>query len=376
MREFPRIPIRTDGLVLREVTTDDADDVAAACADAETQQFLPELPSPYTRDDALDWITNRVAPAWAKGEAHFAMADPSDDRLLGVIGMGALSPGGVTAVGYWVAPWARGRHVATRATRALATWAFAQSCQRIEVFTQPTNVASMRVAWESGFHHEGIRRAASTSRDGGRRDLVAWSRIRADDGRPLPRDLPDLPGGQLTDGMVTLTAMTGVEADNVYALKSLPEVVATTVAPSAPTHESVAERCAAAPYQWLIGNRAECVIRDAVTGAFAGDIGLHLERPTGSAMVGYSVLREWRGRRYAERAVRLISKWAFGLGIARVVAGTAPGNIASQRTLERAGFVQEGYERSRLPGPPGAPRIDNVAYALLPGEMTRLAPEE
>jgi len=84
-------------------------------------------------------------------------------------------------------------------------------------------------------------------------------------------------------------------------------------------------------------------------------------------MIGYSVVREWRGRGYATCAARLVSDWAFDhCRIARVVAGTATGNAASQQVLLKAGFQREGYERSRLPGPRGEGRIDNVAFAKLP----------
>jgi RimJ/RimL family protein N-acetyltransferase len=86
---------------------------------------------------------------------------------------------------------------------------------------------------------------------------------------------------------------------------------------------------------------------------------------TRQAMVGYSLMPEWRGRGYATRSVRLVVEWAQRhAGIIRVVAGTAPDNVASQRVLERAGFVREGYQRARLPGPNGT-RIDDVMYAVV-----------
>jgi RimJ/RimL family protein N-acetyltransferase len=60
--------------------------------------------------------------------------------------------------------------------------------------------------------------------------------------------------------------------------------------------------------------------------------------------------------------------WGFEqVGLARVIAGTAPDNLASQRVLERAGFVQEGYQRARLPGPNGT-RVDDIQWALFPAE--------
>jgi len=171
---------------------------------------------------------------------------------------------------------------------------------------------------------------------------------------------------------VTLTRLTSADADDLYALQSLPEVVATTVRPDPPTLQSARDRCAQAAYPWLLGTRAEFAIRDTGTGAFAGDIGLFHEPLTSQAMIGYSVAREWRGRGYATRAARLVSDWAFDhCRIARVVAGAAADNAASQQVLLKAGFQREGYERSRLPGPGGEGRIDDVSFAKLPADRPR-----
>jgi len=67
--------------------------------------------------------------------------------------------------------------------------------------------------------------------------------------------------------------------------------------------------------------------------------------------------------------VRLIARWAFTYtGLARLIAGTAPENVASQRVLERAGFRREGLQRRRLPMAGGG-RIDDVLYGLVPGDL-------
>jgi len=368
MRELPHGPIHGRIVTLRDPALEDVDGIVEACNDEATQRFLARLPSPYTTDDARRWITAQVPRGWAEGHAEFAVVLGGSDRIAGAVALGAPTLGGyATSLGYWTAPWARGRGVATDAARTLAQWAFGNGFGRIELTTHPANAASMRVAMAAGFTHEGVRRSAM--HDGDRwLDQVVWSRLSTDSGEPMPRALPDLPGGSLADGAITVSPVRDSDSDDMYRLASLPEVIATTVIRHPPTPSSVAERCSTAAYRWIIGERATCAIRDTATGAFAGTIGLYPEPPTGQAMLGYSLVREWRGRGYARRAVRLLADWAFDMaGVARLVAGTAPDNIASQRTLSGAGFTREGYERARLPSIGGG-RVDNISWALLPGE--------
>jgi RimJ/RimL family protein N-acetyltransferase len=240
--------------------------------------------------------------------------------------------------------------------------------------TDPANGASQRVALAAGFVREGVARGAGLRRTGERYDHIVWGRLATDPDGPTPRRLPDLPGpggepsraGELTDGVVRLRRVEPADASHLHRLRALPEVVATSVPPEAPDRSAVERRCAHAEAAWLAGDRAALTITDAATGAYAGEIGLYYQEPTTrQAMVGYSLMPEWRGRGFATRSVRLLVDWALrDVGIARVIAGTHPDNVASQRVLERAGFVREGYQRARLPGPNGT-RIDDIVFALV-----------
>jgi RimJ/RimL family protein N-acetyltransferase len=362
--------LRGDGVVLRPLRLDDADDVTAGCRDPETLRYLPHLPSPYTRDDALWWITEGAPARVAAGGGAYAIADPTTDRLLGSCGL-QLRGEGTAEIGYWVAPWGRRRSVATATARTLTAHAFASGLERVYLRNEPENVGSQRVALASGFTREGMERGGGANRGGGRHDLLVWARLADDPDGPTRRILPDLPGGELTDGVVTLRPIRPADADDTLAVRSLPEVVATSVPPRAPDRAWIERFCARAEAGWLAGERADLTIRDAATGAYAGEIGLYyFEPPTQQAMIGYSMMPAWRGRGYATRAATLVSRWAFTVGIARVIAGTDPTNIGSQRVLERAGFVREAHERGRLPGIDGT-RLDNLLYALLPGPAVR-----
>lgn len=365
--------VRGQRVVLRPFRPEDAADVAAGCADELTQRFLPRLPSPYTRADAEWWITEGAPAAIAGGGWAYGLADPDTDRILGGAG---LSRHGDDAgeIGYWVAPWARGRGVATEAARLLAARAFETGLARLTLHTDPENIASQRVAIAAGFSREGVARGAGRRRDGSRYDQIVWARLATDSGEPTPRAIPDLPGrttlrgptdlgGELTDGVVTLRPMVAEDADDVYARRSLPESVLRSVPPTPPEREEVRRRCALAPSLWLAGQRVDLTIRDAATDAFAGDIGLYYqEAPTQQAMIGYGLAREYRGRGFTTRAVNLLVDWAFAaLPLVRIIAGTAPDNVASHRVLARAGFIREAYQRDRLPGPNGT-RIDDIQW--------------
>lgn len=92
--------------------------------------------------------------------------------------------------------------------------------------------------------------------------------------------------------------------------------------------------------------------------------GLIFELDPGAAGIGYWVLERARGRGRASRAVALLSDWALTeAGLARVEALVEPENVASQRVLERAGFVREGCLSSYLIVIGG--RVDTFLYARL-----------
>ncbi len=347
-------------IVLRDLRESDIEDVALACADPDTQRFIDRLPAPYTREDAAAWVATATRSPGGPG-AVWAIADPASDRLIGSVALGEAS------IGYWVAPWARGRGVGTAAAREATAWAFGHGYHRLELTTHLENVASQRIALALGYRPEGIRRGAVPARGGGHEDRVVFARLADDPDGPTRRLLPDLPHGALTDGVVTVRPTMPADAAHLHRLHTLPEVVATSVPPLAPSPETTRRRCAEAATNWLTGNRADMVICDAGTGAPAGDIGLYYDAPPLlEAMVGYSLLPEYRGRGLTARAVDLVAQWAFAqVGLARLVAGTAPDNVASQRVLERAGFLREAYQRAKLPGP-GGTRIDNVEYVRFP----------
>jgi RimJ/RimL family protein N-acetyltransferase len=360
-----------DGVRLRPYRSDDLDDLVAGYRDAETRRFMHALPVPFTRAHG-EWYLDEGIPAIiADGGAAYAIADPATDRLLGGAGLERAVPSRQQAeLGYWVGPWARRRGVATAAVRALCEQAFHTGAGRLELLTHWENAASQRVALAAGFRREGVRRGALPDGLGTRQDLLVFARLAGDPADPIERELPDLPGGELTDGVITLRPLDAGDIDFYTDLHTQPDVIATSVPPVLPSHEQMLRRCSWAAAHWLAGDRADLIIVDTATGTPAGEVGLfYQEPPTRQAMIGYSMLPAWRGRGFPTRAAQLLSLWVFAeTDIARLIAGALPSNLGSQRVLEKAGFKREAYLRSRLPGENGR-RNDDIQFVLLAQDM-------
>ena len=111
----------------------------------------------------------------------------------------------------------------------------------------------------------------------------------------------------------------------------------------------------ASPWQQRHGIHA---IVERATGTVVGDIGFHgPPDETGTVEIGYSVVPEARRQGFATEAATALTAWALRqASIRRVVARCEPGNQASIRTLERAGFERVGerdglveWQRDRRP---------------------------
>lgn len=85
------------------------------------------------------------------------------------------------------------------------------------------------------------------------------------------------------------------------------------------------------------------IIRQA-DGRAIGGIGFRGQPEDGCVEVGYGLAPSARGRGYAAEALVAVLALAADQGVSRVVADTTLDNIASQRTLVRAGFRLVGTD--------------------------------
>ena len=105
-------------------------------------------------------------------------------------------------------------------------------------------------------------------------------------------------------------------------------------------YEEMLAGALAHPEQWLW--YAAWIIADR-DGTMLGDLCFKGLAPSGAVEIGYGLLEEQQGRGYATEAVEAAVRWALAQpGVLCVEAETDPENRASQRVLEKCGFVPTG----------------------------------
>ncbi len=107
-----------------------------------------------------------------------------------------------------------------------------------------------------------------------------------------------------------------------------------------------AELVGSRPRQLVHGGtgRFEWMVKPARSRAALGWVSLRIaDRGANAGEIGYSILREHRGRGIATEAVRALLGEAFeAAGLSRVQAFCVPDNLASRRLLERLNFRSDG----------------------------------
>lgn len=152
------VELSDDRLLLRLPAGADVDQIMRACQDEVLQRWIP-VPVPYEREHAAQWV-GESPRCWADDEElRWVVTDRASGEVLGALG---LHPRDETMreIGYWAAPWARGRGVMTAAGRLACRWGFDDlGLARIEWWANVGNDASRRVADRLGFTFEGTCRA-------------------------------------------------------------------------------------------------------------------------------------------------------------------------------------------------------------------------
>jgi RimJ/RimL family protein N-acetyltransferase len=175
----PPDPQLTDGVVSLRPWGEPGDVAAitAACNDRAIAEFLDQIPSPYTEEDARTYI-EICRIGWRQGSpTNFAIVEAG--AAVGAIGVRWLDglDAGTAEVGYWMAPGARGRGLCSRALRLVSRWVLEEArAPRLQLRADEENLASNKVARNAGFTREGVLRSSRYNARLNRRvDFVMYS---------------------------------------------------------------------------------------------------------------------------------------------------------------------------------------------------------
>ena len=160
-------PLKTERLTLRPLRPADAEALHRLVNDWEVTRTLAEIPYPYPRALADEWIASTQRQLTEGVAYHLAITgkEGRKETLVGVVGLHVDPTRRTGRLGYWVgrAFWRHG--VATEAAKRLVSWGFANlSLDRIAAEVTETNEASSTVLRRIGFRETGsaVRESMTT----------------------------------------------------------------------------------------------------------------------------------------------------------------------------------------------------------------------
>lgn len=138
---------------------------------------LTGLTATSCKEDVLAFIGKQAKRLQAGTGASFVVSTASAGKPVGQVGI-FLDHDERASMGYWILPSARGRGFAVASLEAAAQYAFQSfRLERLELYIEPENSASLRVAERVGFAKEGLMRSWRRV-DGVRRDMYMYSLLR------------------------------------------------------------------------------------------------------------------------------------------------------------------------------------------------------
>jgi RimJ/RimL family protein N-acetyltransferase len=183
MHSFPELeqPLCSEQVELRFEAERDIPDILIAHQDDPALYVRLGLERPPSAAE-LGRRNEREPGARADGiGVRFTILEPGSDICRGQLDIHRVEWDDLRAeAGIWVAPAFRGRGLAPAALRVTGGWLFdACGLARLELLTEPDNLAMIAAAQAAGFVHEGILRAYVNERDR-RLDLAILSLLPID----------------------------------------------------------------------------------------------------------------------------------------------------------------------------------------------------
>ena len=172
--------IETDRLILRQIEVGDAQNLSNLLNDEKVQEFLAGIPANYTKEMAIDYITNKLSKNYLKKDFYdWGIVDKETNSLIGRICVYKLDDARRMADLVWyIMPTTRGKGYITEAGKAVVNFLQNIGFERIEAFANVENKASIRVMEKLGMEYEGTLRKYDCRRDDSLYDAKMYSIVK------------------------------------------------------------------------------------------------------------------------------------------------------------------------------------------------------
>ncbi len=217
--------MKTERLTLRPLRATDAEALHRLVNDWEVTRTLADIPYPYPRDLADQWIEATARDLMDGSAYHLAITGLEGDTeiLVGAVGLRIERAMRTGRLGYWVGRAYWGHGVATEAATRLIRWGFANlPIDRIMSDVMDGNDASAAVLRRVGFRRTGTAERESLT-TGDRHQVTLFLATRDDIfGKPeAPAVAPEAPAGAKPLLLVAACAL--VDVDGRVLLARRPE---------------------------------------------------------------------------------------------------------------------------------------------------------
>jgi RimJ/RimL family protein N-acetyltransferase len=179
----------------------------------------------------------------------------------------------------------------------------------------------------------------------------------------------EFPVEGLSDGDIRLRLRADADVPAIVAACQDPEIPRWTRVAEEYDEQTAHRFAAEADREQREGVGLHLLVVDAEADTLLASVGIvEIDWDESRCELGYWAVAEHRGRGVVPRAVRLLSRWIFeSLPIERIGIAAEPGNAASRRVAEKAGFSFEGVLRSWFVNK--GRRRDAAMYSLIRGEL-------
>lgn len=166
--------IETERLLLRKLLASDAERIEKLAGDFDLAKTTLNIPHPYPKGSASEFIESRHHAEEKKSIAAFAMVGKKSQLFIGLINLNLSTPHRRGELAYWIGKDYWGKGYGTEAVKALIAYGFRTlHLHRICAAAFTSNPGSWRVMEKAGLTYEGTLRQ-HVARLGEFHDLVYY----------------------------------------------------------------------------------------------------------------------------------------------------------------------------------------------------------